>query len=455
MVDRDQKMWEGILAHLQAHHPSICRRWFDEIEPLGIKGGVFPLRALTGVHRDYLQKHCIEQFTEAAQAESGRLLSVRFLGPEEGFEAPASASESNSHTPDVAHNGDAIPALDMDDGSPTLNPDYAFEHFVTGPANQLAHVASLAVADRPGKTYNPLFIHGPVGLGKTHLLQAICLHLAEQSPELRVYYTSCEGFMSHFWDAVQTHQMKAFREWFREVDVLVIDDIHFVTKRDRTQEEFFFTFKALYERDKQIILSSDAPPDLIPDLGERLVSRFKWGLVAGIDRPSYETKVEILKSKARLRGFDLPDEAACEIAGRIDSNIRELEGAITSVQVLAMMEKVPASAALVQRALGPERAVPTSDITLPVIVDKVSEFYDVKLPDLQSKRRHRSIALPRQVCMYLARRHTRHSLEEIGGFFGGRDHTTVMHAVKTIESRCESTPDFEIVVRSLEDRLRQ
>jgi chromosomal replication initiator protein len=270
-----------------------------------------------------------------------------------------------------------------------------------------------------------------------------------------LYYTSCEGFVTQYFESVANNEMADFRHRFRDVDVLVIDDIHFLTKRDRSQEEFFHTFNALHQASKQIILSSDAPPEEIPDLEERLVSRFKSGLVAKMDPPCYETRVAILKTKARLRGLAMPDDVACFIAQRIDTNIRELEGAVVKLQITSSVEKLPISMEMAKGALGEAAPQVAGEPTIQNIIAAVTDFYTIRLADLQSKHRQRSIALPRQVCMYLARRCTRHSLEEIGGFFGGRDHTTVMHALRTIDSKRAGDGEFDLVVRSLEERVRQ
>jgi chromosomal replication initiator protein len=335
-----------------------------------------------------------------------------------------------------------------------INPDYGFEHFVVGPNNRLAHAAALSVAAEPGKSYNPYFVHGGVGLGKTHLLQAICLKIKVTQPGVRIFYTSCEGFMTQFMDAVQAGEMVAFRHRFRDVDLLVIDDVHFLAKRDRTQEEFFHTFNTLYQAGKQIILSSDAPPEDIPDLEARLVSRFKCGLVTTVAPPAYETRVAILKNKARMHQFDLPDDVACHIAAKIDSNVRELEGAVTKLHVLHSVERRPVDLAMARAALGEEASRVERQVQIQSIITAVTEFYGVKITDLQSKRRQRSIALPRQVCMFLARKHTRYSLEEIGGYFGGRDHTTVMHAVRTVEGRTEVDSEFARVISSLDTQVK-
>ncbi|MBX3404996.1 MAG: chromosomal replication initiator protein DnaA [Phycisphaeraceae bacterium] len=473
----DRQMWGGMLAHLRSGHPEICRQWFEEIEPLGIAGGVLRLRAHSQIHRDYLQRTCLEPFNDAARTVSERLISVQFLGPDDRVDpAPPATPLTSAAEPRVVVRSDAARAA-IDDAPPrtrdaqpverevwpttprtttsgaaltraahshslVLNPDYVFENFVVGPGSRLAHAAAVAVAEKPGRAYNPYFVHGDVGLGKTHLLQAICLRIKQADPATKIYYTSCEGFMTQFMEAVQAGEMAAFRHTFRDVDVLAIDDVHFLAKRDRTQEEFFHTFNSLYQAHKQIILSSDAPPEEIPDLEDRLVSRFKWGLVASVAPPCYETRVEILKQKARLRGFEIPDDVACHIAAKIDTNIRELEGAVVKLQVLRGLEKRDVDMGLALAALGDEAARNDRTVQIQTIIDAVTDFFGVKVSDLQSKRRQRSIALPRQVCMFLARRHTRFSLEEIGGFFGGRDHTTVMHAVKTIEARLDSDAEF-------------
>jgi chromosomal replication initiator protein len=389
--------------------------------------------------------------------------------------SPMQANGVGHHAPDPAPHAEQPPALptqyveaqpvNRGEGgrggqsparyeSLVINPDYSFENFVPGPSNRLAHAAALAVAANPGRTYNPYFVHGGVGLGKTHLLQAICLKIVEANPRATLYYTSCEWFVTQFMESVQSGEMSEFRHRFRDVDILVIDDIHFLTKRDRSQEEFFHTFNSLFQASKQIILSSDAPPEEIPDLEDRLVSRFKWGLVCKIDPPCYETRVEIVKAKARLRGLAMPESVAGYIAQRLDSNIRELEGAVVKLQIQSAVEKRPIDLDLARLALGDDSQPSIGEPTIQHIIDVVTDYFSIRLADLQSKQRHRSIALPRQVCMYLARRSTRHSLEEIGGFFGGRDHTTVMHAIKAVEAKCREQPEFENVLRSLEARAR-
>jgi chromosomal replication initiator protein len=443
MNDALERLWPDILAHLRANHPAVCRQWFEHIEPLDLHGGVLLARTQSPVHRDYLQRQCLAFFNDAARTVTGRLISIKFLGPGEeprSDHEPASEGERLRN----ARRADAL----------VINPDFSFDNFVIGPNNRLAHAAAVAVADNPGRTYNPLFIHGGVGLGKTHLLQAVSARLLQHTPSAVLYYISCDSFITQFMECVQAGQMPDFRHKFRDVDVLIVDDVHFLAKRDRSQEEFFHTFNSLYQASKQIVLSSDAAPEEIPHLEERLVSRFKWGLVTHIQPPGYETRVTILQRKAAVRGLSLPEDVAGYLATRIDTNIRELEGAITKLQIQSMVENTPIDLRMAQHAVGDRPDQPGAQPTIHAVISVVTDFYGVRLTDLQSKRRHRSVTLPRQVSMYLARAHTRHSLEEIGGHFGGRDHTTVMHAIKTVESRRREDTEFDAVVASLDERLR-
>ena len=430
-------------AYLRKNHPEICRHWFDEIEPVGIDGGTLNLLVREPVRRQYLQRTCLVQFTEAAQAITGCLLAVRFVG-----------DENISVVKTVGDTGSVGATTELDEQL-VLSPDYTFETFVVGPSNRLAHAAAVAVSANLGGAYNPLFVHGGVGLGKTHVLQAVCQMVLKQKPTTRIGYLSCQSFAEIFMACVKSGRMQDFRHRFRNLDVLVIDDIHFLSKREQSQEEFFHTFNTLYQSGKQIILSSDASPNDIPDLEERLVSRFNCGLVARVDRPCYETRVAILKSKAALINLGVPEDVCAYIAARIDSNIRELEGALTKVRGYAMANKVEINLDVVKVALADDRVstVRSNQPSIQMIIDAVTVYYDIKLSDLMSKRRHKSIALPRQVCMWLARKHTRYSLEEIGGYFGGRDHTTVLHAVRTIGTRRDEDPDISKAVDRIESSI--
>jgi chromosomal replication initiator protein len=378
---------------------------------------------------------------------------VRFVSPND--EVKLEANRQHGAAAAIEEDSSERPA--WLDEQMLLSPDYTFDSFIVGPSNRLPHAAALAVAAKPARAYNPYFIHGGVGLGKTHLLHAICQSLLKAQPNLRLCYISCNSFMDLFHEAVRAGRMTDFRNRFRTADVLVIDDIHFLSKHEQTQEEFFHTFNALYQLGKQIILSSDAAPNEIPDLEERLTSRFAAGMVARIDRPCFETRVSIVKAKAGLHGLELPDDVPPYIAAKVDSNIRELEGALTRVRGLAMANGQPISLELAKQAIDGDESDSRGGNapSLQSIIESVTRFYDVKLVDLLSKRRHKSIAMPRQVCMYLARKHTRFSLEEIGGYFGGRDHTTVMHAVRTIEQKAGLDQKLQAEVDRIEQDLLQ
>ncbi len=451
---------DAILAHLRQAHPSMCRRWFDDIEPLDLAGGTLKLLVREPLQLKYLRKNCQVVFTGAAQAVTGMLLVVRFVGldeaggmerPRNGHARPAEPAPRPAQEPNrTPLDGGERPWEAPDEM--VISPDYSFENFVVGPANQLAHSAAFAVAQRPAAAYNPFFIHGGVGLGKTHLLQAICQETLRLSPGFRIYYTSCHDFVDQFYDAVRAGQMSSFRHRFRDVDALIVDDIHDLGA-ERSQEEFFHTFNALSQAGKQVVLSSDAAPTELPDFQERLTSRFGSGLVAPIKKPCYETRVAIVKSKALMRQVGLPDDVAAFIATRIDSNIRELEGAITTLQGIAAATGGPIDLGMATEALGAAAAPESFRPTIQSIVEVVTGYYSLKLSELLGKRRHRSIVVPRQICMWLARKHTRFSLQEIGGYFGGRDHTTVMHAVSSIDRKRREEPDTTHDLVSLEQLL--
>jgi chromosomal replication initiator protein len=425
-VGLDPTLRNQILQQVRSQHPALHRVWFDEMSPRQLTNGVIQVTVGTAAQLNFCQGQCQQPFTAAAQSVTGRLVAVSF------------------HCNNLPRGG----VFNEGEQPLPLNPDYVFENFVTGPCNRLPHAASVAVAEQPGQAYNPLFIHGGVGLGKTHLLQAVCQKVLEKNADARILYLSCDSFINQFILAIETGDMHQFRHRYRHVDMLVIDDIHFLAGRDRTQEEFFHTFNTLYQQHKQIILSADCPPSEIPELEERLVSRFNWGLVARIEKPCYETRVAILQKKARMRGLVLPDDVVCYIAGKVENNTRELEGAITKIQGMSLLQNGAIDVDLAKAALGESSTPEQKRITIQQILDAVTKYYNVRLSDLQSKKRHKSIAFPRQVCMFLARRHTRYSLEEIGGYFGGRDHTTVLHAVRTIDHATKAD-------RSVADQLTQ
>ena len=337
----------------------------------------------------------------------------------------------------------------------SLNAKYTFQSFVVGSCNQFAHAASQAVADAPGKAYNPLYIYGGVGLGKTHLMQAVGHWIRQRSPSLAVSYISLERFMNELINAIRygydkTHE---FRERYRSIDVLLIDDIQFIAGKERTQEEFFHTFNALYDLQKQIVISSDCPPREIPDIQERLHSRFEWGLIADIEPPDLETKVAILKRKADIHGVVLPDDVAFYIAGTVKHNIRELEGSLVRLLAISSLRGLPVTRMLAQDAIHSIADSREAQLSISKVQRVVAGYYKMRVEDLTAKSNARSVAVPRQVAMYLSKRLTKHSYPEIGRQFGGKHHTTVIHSVDKIERLIGSDPEFHNVVSGLMDTL--
>jgi chromosomal replication initiator protein len=441
MAALDPAVWQRIIQQVISAGGNIIRPWFTQLEPIALEHGLLEIEAPGSAERRYCQQHAGRLFTEAAQAATGRLIGVSFRTRAEAPEGEYEAVDAEWQTL-------------SDHWSIPFSQEYTFDTFVTGPCNRLAHAASVAVAESPGKTYNPLFVHGSAGLGKTHLLHAICQKVRQEGPHTNISFLSCETFVNHFIGSVEKGQLHEFRYRYRHADILAIDDIQFLSDHEQTQEEFFHTFNNLYQDHKQIVLTSDRGPGQMQNFEERLISRFNWGLVARIDRPCYETRVAIVHKKARVGSIDLPDEVACFIAGKIDSNTRELEGAISKVVMLANVTDRPLSVALAEEALGGEPPATRREITIEDILKAVTARFNVRLADLQSKKRSRSIALPRQICMYLARTLTRHSLEEIGGYFGGRDHTTVLHANRAIQALRQKDAQFQATLDRMANDIK-
>ena len=358
--------------------------------------------------------------------------------PQQGVPTPAPARQR----PALLWNSDIV-----------LNPKYTFDNYVVGPCNRFPFAAAMGAGENPGGAYNPYFLHGSVGLGKTHLLQSICFLILERQPDTRILYLSCETFVNHFINALETGKLSDFRNKYRNVDVLVVDDIHLLANKERTQEEFFHTFNTLYNAGKQIVLSSDSPPKDIPTLQERLVSRFKWGMVTEILPPCFETRMAIIKRKSRERNQELSDEVAQFIAERVEENVRELEGAVTKLLGFANLTGQEPDMDLVREALRDLFEVRKGQPSIGDIAQMVVDHFGVKLSDLQSKRRTQSIAYPRQMAMYLTRKVTRHSLEEIGAFFGGRDHSTVLYAVEKITKQFQQDAECKGQIETFLARL--
>ena len=349
-----------------------------------------------------------------------------------------------------AKNADG-PALD-----PSLNSKYSYDGFVVGSCNQFAHAASLAVAEAPGKTYNPLYIYGGVGLGKTHLMHACGHAIKQRNPHLRLCYLSSEKFMNELINAIRYDKTPAFRERYRSVDVLLIDDVQFMAGKERTQEEFFHTFNSLYDQQKQIVISSDCPPREIPTLEERLHSRFEWGLIADIEPPDLETKVAILKRKAETMGIAIPDEVALFIAGRVKHNVRELEGSLIRLVAISSLRGEKISKSLAQDAMrniaGDEES---ETITIQKIQKAVAACFKITVAELISKSNAQQVSRPRQIAMYLCKQLTKHSYPAIGRAFGGKHHTTVMHSYAKVESLRLRDAELQKIVNDLSETLQK
>ena len=334
-----------------------------------------------------------------------------------------------------------------------LIPKYTFENFVIGASNQFAHAASMAVANQPGDHYNPLFIYGGVGLGKTHLVNAIGHKAATRRTGQKILYLSSESFMNELIGSLRRDKMDEFKIKFRNIDILILDDVQFIAGKERTQEEFFHTFNSLYESHKQIVITSDKFPKEIPGLEDRLRNRFEWGLTADIQPPDMETRVAILQKKAETEGFQLPHDVAIFIASNIDSNVRELEGALTRLGAFASLTKSTITMELTKEVLHNTLKASRKEVTVESIQKTICDYFNVKIGDLKAKRRTQNIAFPRQVAMYLCRKYTGTSYPAIGSMFGGRDHSTVIHASKTIEKKMREDPNMQTTIEKLERNL--
>ena len=428
-----ENIFADILERAKILDPVNTRKWFEKLTALHFSGGSLEIGCPDQATVQFLRDNCKGSFTRAAQQITGHLVTVDF---------------------DVDTRKETSPPL-QSNSEFRLHPDYTFDNFVVGPCNRLAHASCVAVSQSPGNTYNPLFIYGNSGLGKTHLLHAVCCETRQRCADAVIRFLSCEDFVNRFIRAIEEGNLAGFQNQFRCVDALIIDDIQFLREREQSQEEFFHTFNALYNNNKQIILSADSPPTEIPSLEERLISRFNWGLVARIDPPSYETRIAIVQKKAHLRGLNISDEVAEYIARKVHANIRELEGALTTIYAVATTTGKEITLGTAQEALEEQIEPAARHINITDIIDVVTRHFDVRLADLQSKKRSQSITEPRQICMYLARNLTKHSLEEIGGHLGGRDHTTVMHACNKIETAERSDPKMRALLSEFTKQITQ
>ena len=428
-----ESLWSRMLIALATKvPPAALDSWLRPCRLTAIEGDHIKIAAPNTYTRDWLHQHHTESLQAAAREVLGGNPRVSL---DIDREAPSRTPEPNETEPPVA--------------APGLSVRYTFDSFVVGNSNQFAHAACQAVAELPSRAYNPLFIYGGVGLGKTHLLHAVGHQIARLYPHLRLLYLSSERFTNDLINAIRYDRTAEFRAKYRTIDLLLIDDIQFISGKERTQEEFFHTFNDLYEARKQIVLSSDAAPKEIPDLEERLRSRFEWGLIADIQPPDFETRVAILKKKAEIERVPLPDDVAYLIAGRIKSNIREIEGSLTRMIAFCSLSGRNMSVELAQEVLADLWGEEERIITMEHIQRKVADFFGIKLSDMRAKNRTKSVAFPRQIAMYLSRQLTHASLSDIGRAFGGKDHTTVIHAVSKLQLLIQEDPKLKQTIDAL------
>ncbi|WP_139561095.1 chromosomal replication initiator protein DnaA [Limosilactobacillus reuteri] len=393
----------------------------------------------TPVHRDFWRKNLNTQLKEFAQHELGRNIEPHYI-------LEGEFTYTNKKTED-----DPTPSFEMDT---PLNPHYNFGTFVVGEGNKMAHAAAFAVAESPGSLYNPLFIYGGVGLGKTHLMEAIGNHMLQVNPNSRVKYVTSEDFTNDYINAIRNNTTEQLREEYRNLDLLLIDDIQFLANKEGTQLEFFNTFNALHDRKKQIVMTSDRIPNEIPELQDRLVSRFRWGLTVEITPPDLETRIAILRSKVEEDHIDIGNDTLNYIAGQIDTNIRELEGALTKVQAFANLSGERITPSLASQALKGLHRVAKNEISIATIQKQVADFYNITQGDILGKKRVKQIVMPRQIAMYLSRELTDSSLPKIGNEFGGKDHTTVLHAIDKIEAELKKDTALQNDITKLKAKLR-
>lgn len=444
------QLWEKTLNIIKSEMSEVSfNTWIKSCEPLSISSDSIKLGVPNEFTKDILEQRYKDLVANAIKLISSKKYNIEFL-------IESDTSELHSEDTTLRHNKKNSAVVVNDLMLATLNPKYTFDSFVIGNSNRFAHAASLAVAESPAKAYNPLFIYGGVGLGKTHLMHAIGHYILQNNSKSKVVYVSSEKFTNELINAIKDDKNEEFRNKYRNIDVLLIDDIQFIAGKERTQEEFFHTFNALHEASKQIILSSDRPPKEIPTLEDRLRSRFEWGLIADIQAPDFETRMAILKKKADVENLNVANEVMVYIATKIKSNIRELEGALIRIVAYSSLTGRDITVDLATEALKDIISNKQSkNITIETIQDVVSSYYNLRVEDLKSQRRTRNIAYPRQIAMYLSRKLTDLSLPKIGEEFGGRDHTTVIHAYEKISGGLKNDESTQNTINDLTKKLTQ
>jgi len=440
-----KQVWRAVLGELQVSlSPANFETWLKDTSLTEIDENRFRIAAPNGFARDWLDNRYRPLISQALTRVVGGSVQVDFVVADAPGPVPVQMSDEVLALPPASAGGNTV----------NLNGRYTFTNFIVGSANRLAHAAALSVAERPGHAYNPLFLYGGVGLGKTHLMHAIGNAVAAKFPRKRILYATSEKFTNDFINSIREQKMEDFRNRYRRIDVLLIDDIQFIAERERTQEEFFHTFNAIHEAGKQIVLSSDRPPKAITTLEERLRSRFEWGLIADLTPPDLETRIAILRSKAEDQLGLIPGDAIEFIARKVVSNVRELEGALNRVVAYASMSGMPINIELASAVLSNVMYNPKKrSITPQRIVRAVADYYGVNLDQLRSSKRDRAIVVPRQIAMFLIREETDISLLRIGAELGGRDHSTVLHACDKIARELSENDEMRREINAVREMI--
>ncbi|HHN65830.1 MAG TPA: chromosomal replication initiator protein DnaA [Nitrospirae bacterium] len=437
-------IWEKCLDYISSNVGiGTFDLWFKPIKVRQLKDDHITLEIPNRFYKEWIEENYSNIIEDTLRMITGREITVRYRISE----------KQDSETKKISARIDTKKRALRRKGI-NLNPKYTFSEFVVGPSNKLAHAAAIKVAESPGTVYNPLFIYGGVGLGKTHLINAIGNMVIDTHPEMNVLYVQSEQFTNEVVSAIRHDKMTQFKDKYRNIDLLLIDDIQFIANKTQTQEEFFHTFNSLYEQEKQIVISSDRPPKDIKDITDRLKSRFTMGLIADIQPPSVETKIAILEKKAEFQRIILPQDVKYYLATRVKSNIRELEGCLLKLAAHSSLTGVPITLDMAKEVLKDFLVDEERPITVDLIIKTVAEFYNVKPIELKSRKRTKEIAIPRQIAMYLARELTDLSLQDIGKYFGGKDHATVIYACKQVEKRKSSDESFNRIIESLINKIK-
>lgn len=454
-----EHIWNQTLNEIKdkLSNPSF-KTWFSNTKPVDMKDdNIMLIEVPNDFIKDWIETRYNDLITEVIQNLTDTNLECRFYTEEELKEQEQEEEKEEVEQKEKEDNSNEETEEKTKEYNinTNLNPKYSFDSFVVGNGNRFAHAAALAVAEAPAKAYNPLFLYGDVGLGKTHLMQAIAHYILKHNPDNKVVYVSSETFTNELINAIKDDKTAAFRDKYRNIDILLVDDIQFLANKERTQEEFFHTFNSLHESNRQLIISSDRPPKEIPTLEERLRSRFEWGLITDIQKPDLETRIAILRKKADMENLEIPNEVIIYIANNIQSNIRELEGALIKVIAYSSLVDKEIDTDLAEKALKDlivENEEPR-EVNIDLIKDVVVDYYNLQKEDMTSKKRTQKIAFPRQIAMYLSRELTELSLPHIGEEFGGRDHTTVIHAYNKIEQKIEEDDEFSKVINKIKAKI--